>query len=122
MIKPEEFRIGSTVWLKSKDKPYTIASGHDIDEGIDSDDFEPVPLTEEWLLKFGFEKGSNETNKKCFYKRDFVFIFYSDGIGGRFSKCFFQSACTHTLSEIKYVHQLQNLFYALTGEELQIKN
>lgn len=66
-----------------------------------------IPLTEEWLLKFGFEKSSDGK----FYK-DSRFTIYQRGvyfglIGGSLS-----------WNEFKYVHQLQNLYYVLTGEDL----
>ena len=71
-------------------------------------DLEPIPLTEEWLLKFGFERlGSGRFDFKTFtyYLHD----------GSFYNK-------TSRLCTIKYVHQLQNLYFALTGEELTIKN
>ena len=71
--------------------------------------FIPVELTEELLLRLGFEK-DNELN---FVKFSFKVHFWSrynsymyGWIGGNI--------------ELKYVHQLQNLYFALTGEELTI--
>ena len=66
----------------------------------------PIPLTEEWLLKFGFEKKT----------RSFVKCIISIKCQSRF---FYYIP---TSLEIKHVHQLQNLFYCLCGEELKIKN
>lgn len=69
--------------------------------------FKPIPLTEEWLFKFGFEKALNgwwdKTETWC-WKDD---IFYLGALSW--------------LAECKYVHQLQNLYFALTGEELKTK-
>ena len=74
------------------------------------DKINSIPLTEEWLLKFGFEK-DNELN---FVKFSFKVHFWSNynsymygWIGGNI--------------EIKYVHQLQNIYFALTGQELTIQ-
>ncbi len=70
--------------------------------------FEPIPLTEEWLLKFGFEHlGSSRFD----FKR-FTYYLYDGSFYNQSSR----------LSTIKYVHQLQNLYFALTNEELTIKN
>ncbi|MCT3691033.1 hypothetical protein HZQ92_05535 [Elizabethkingia anophelis] len=73
--------------------------------------FTPIPLTEEWLLKLGFKKSKFSSN--CFkitngYKFDFAGgeVLYLDSI---------------RLEHIKYIHQLQNLHFALGGEELTIK-
>ena len=74
---------------------------------IDVLEVKPIPLTEEWLLKFGFIKSSDNN----YYKGDKFTIynrFENFGlIGGLLS-----------WKEFKYVHQLQNLYFALTGEEL----
>ena len=62
----------------------------------------PIPLTEEWLLKFGFEK-AYET---CYQYKDFIL-----------NDKFIMMDIDITV-QLKYVHQLQNLYFALTGEEL----
>lgn len=88
-------------------------------EGIEEFcDFEPIPLTEEWLLKFGFEKSNNNTE---FYTFDLSKLSihlkskqYADG------RTYFNSWCIIE-KQIEYVHQLQNLYFALTQEELKIK-
>lgn len=65
----------------------------------------PIPLTEDYLLDFGFnhneEKNVFELNGFLIYKQDcFWFDLISDSI------------------EIEYIHQLQNLYFSLTNEEL----
>jgi hypothetical protein len=75
----------------------------------------PILLTEEWLLKFGFEKMEN--NWKCL-DLHFATISWERLAGLTLS---FEKESTY-LPHIKYVHQLQNLHFALTGEELIINN
>lgn len=65
---------------------------------------EPIPLTEEWFYNFGFiifnssnEKGLIVVNKLVNPLKYSIF--------GR---------------EIKYVHELQNWYFLLTGEELTL--
>lgn len=70
---------------------------------------EPIPLTDEWLEKFGFNKFPNQ--KK--YDMD---NFWACGLRNGNEWHFEDLECF-----VKYVHQLQNLFFALTGEELTIK-
>jgi hypothetical protein len=76
--------------------------------------FEPIPLTEEWLFKFGFKK--NHQN----YTIEAVDYFNSvkkDGEGWIYS--YDESdACCYELRSINSIHQLQNLYFALTDEEL----
>ena len=76
---------------------------------------EPIPLTEEWLLKFGFE--FYEGKRTIFndsYERNNVRLNYRE------DKKIFYWEDRHYM-ELKYVHQLQNLYFALTGNELEIK-
>ena len=79
-------------------------------------DYHPIPLTEEWLLKFGFEyvesydnykiKAGDYWNSVKFYEGEWCYNNDDSDAG-----CYF-------LTTIKYVHQLQNLYFALTNEEL----
>lgn len=78
---------------------------------------EPIPLTEEWLIKFGFDKVLHR-NDKMYYRLNDYFVIED-------SRVFLFGDDTFEIlklrQEIKYVHQLQNLYFALTGEELTIK-
>jgi hypothetical protein len=94
--------------------------------------FKPIPLTEEWLLKFGFEKviyESDETGYGTDYELDIKgvgLISYSDD----FSCALFGSKESSkdelgflpNWDNCKHVHSLQNLYFALTGEELTLNN
>ena len=80
---------------------------------LSEDDIYPIPLTEEWLLKFGFENiDTNENGGDNYWylsKGDFML------------DRSFQSLQMNTGFDLSHVHQLQNLYFALTGEELTIK-
>lgn len=84
-----------------------ITDGHFIDESFD---VEPIPLTEEWLERFGFENRNRD-----YFKGSFC-VQYADRIFDHNNIFFF--GYNGNSIEIKYVHQLQNLYFALTGEEL----
>lgn len=75
--------------------------------------FNPIPLTEEWLIRFGFEKNSknNYYHDKLNYLYQSGNVFLDDGNDSGWSVGL----------KIEYVHQLQNLHFGLTGEELTIK-
>ena len=87
------------------------------------EDVEAIPLTEEWLLNLGF----NTDYKKGYIgidvgNTDFV-LTYPKTIGD-FQECFvfqFNSGGWARIREVKYVHELQNLFFAITGQELELK-
>jgi hypothetical protein len=74
----------------------------------------PIPLTKKWFLDFGFRMRLTDA---------FVLPIYSNGISWDFileiENKFF---VFDNFAKIKYVHQLQNLFFAITGEELTIKD
>ena len=73
----------------------------------------PIPLTEEWLIKFGFNKklGNYELENFRFHINK---PFNYNG----FLFCEGYSVLT---DKIKHVHQLQNLYFSLTNEHLTIK-
>lgn len=72
-------------------------------------DVTPIPITEKWLIKFGFEE--SDWAGGCFIKES-IFIDLSDFECG-YKKNWFDV-------KIKYVHQLQNLYFSLTQKELTI--
>ena len=128
-MKAEELRIGnyvlqSTGWQEGENGKVRKFNELNFREMLDPDfklvsgEFEPIPLTEEWLFKLGF----NEFEKtKEYYKNNlFILMDNEDQItnayllneGGSYSIDVF----------IEHVHQLQNLNFALTGIELKLKN
>ena len=76
--------------------------------------FEPIPLTEELLFKFGFEY-SHRIGSRNFYN---IGTFYIEICGDRCAVYYANKG--ELICFINSVHQLQNLFFALTGEELKI--
>lgn len=84
--------------------------------GVEITKYKPIPLTEEWLIKFGFIFGIKLHD---FVKGKHQFVEFNV-LNGYFSESgvFYYSMKT----QIKYVHQLQNLYFALTGEELTLQD
>jgi hypothetical protein len=94
-------------------------------------EIEPIPLTEEWLLRFGFER--SECGKICVKKYylnrvpekeySIELMIFSDHISCWVSSLELESNYVEEImtKPIHYLHQLQNLYFALTGEELTIK-
>jgi hypothetical protein len=70
----------------------------------------PIPLTEEWMTKLGFSLKEDNQENEYFEKGHVKLIFFRNS-----HKTF------HVIfgTDIYHVHQLQNLYFALTGEELQ---
>ena len=68
-----------------------------------------IQLTEEWLLNLGFSKHLKFKNTYCkgvfsvkFTDSGLIYFKYNDFV----------------VAELLFVHQLQNLFFSLTGEEM----
>lgn len=75
------------------------------------EDLQPIPLTEEWLIKFGLKHSGNG-----FYIH-IPSLIEMCNIGDKY---FYSGLKGVSIGNIYYIHQLQNLFFALTGEELKI--
>ncbi len=71
----------------------------------------PIHITEEILLKCGF-LGSG-----LYYVKDQVYIYKEYG----FSETVFEYRYNYTKIKIQHLHQLQILYFALTGEHLKIE-
>jgi len=71
----------------------------------------PIKLTEEWLIKFGFEKKLNRD--ECFYtnKNRTIDLYLSDG---------FYLELNGNSFKIEYVHKFQNIVHDLTDKELKL--
>jgi hypothetical protein len=86
--------------------------------------FEPISLTEGWLRKFGFECRESTAAKEYYLglnnvTNDWLFsiVWLDKPESFGYPNAPFYRNGRHTLY---YVHQLQNLYFALTGEELTI--
>ena len=95
-----------------------------VSEHPEDEDYRPIPLTEEWLLKFGFRlKDYSESKRSSFVDKD-QFPIYDHGFVNMYinksGSFFYVGSLLHV--NLKYVHQLQNLFHALTGEELLLRS
>lgn len=125
MINPHELRVenwvdyvfGETkvtainmihreVSVYDPDRPNDPDQSHD----LSFDKINPIPLTEEWLKLFGFD---NFMEEGVIYSKPFFNVhlkgqkfFFKEGLFSR---------------KIESVHHLQNLYFILTGEELELK-
>jgi hypothetical protein len=121
-MKAEELRIGNLIkWDSTGDIEKVVKIGYNNVNNVHESDLQPIPLTEEWLAKFGFRPLNDHEFSlwvdewECLslyaepYPKSFV-IGLSRGLKDIWNK-----------SNIQNLHQLQNLYFALTGQELTIK-
>lgn len=141
-MKANELRIGNYVECKSFDKPpFKIESIYEYENlylkgiavnakqtPIDVKELDPIPLDEQWLFKFGFEKfkytdykSYKWTIKNSKYLPDW---FYFKKTNRKTNGVFTVEAFRYgkKLKRIEYVHEAQNLYFALTGEELTLND
>lgn len=118
-MRPNELRIGN--YVSQREEIYRLDENSLIDileywKQFKEVLFQPIPLTEEWLLKFGFR---NECGYDCAVC--YTFDFNTGHTINFLNKELYCYLDSKRLDNIKYVHQLQNLYFALTGQELEIK-
>jgi hypothetical protein len=135
MIRVNELRIGNLIIALGEDYDQGGNKFHDPDGDdtvvVDIDTFKaiergsthyhPILLTPEWLERFGFTEG----RIKYSYILEMLVKPYETATQGVFpgewQVLLIDSVPYRMGKPIKYVHQLQNLYFALTGEDLQIK-
>ncbi len=100
-------------------KDFFYAEWDEIYPPLKCDTYEPIEITFELLTKIGFIDTANNgwgarlelnsTDELAWYKQDHSLRFQTKGSG--FTRDF----------NVKYIHQLQNLFFVITGKELTFK-
>lgn len=126
-LQSKDFRIGNFVERKETSEVIKIISISQnavrTNRGtLPYNCLHPIPLTEEWLVKFGFERTEDEIHGEITwdYQRDIdsheCWAEWNER--GQLEGVIVD--CVNRL--IKYVHELQNLYFALTGEELELKS
>ena len=128
-MEKQELRVGSKVNLNGADysiksiewnganQEYYVRVNEDF-RGLKLSHLLPIPITEELLLKAGFELQYFGTIKTDAYKNKIVTIHCIGGNTGEFQVAIFNKIFP---IYIQYIHQLQNLIYSLTGSELTFK-
>lgn len=130
-MKPQELRVGNIVEINHFEYGDMFASIislndvgdlclHLLDERLRKEEYEctineivPIPITEELLLKNGFEQ--------CDYIFKTLFIEMYETANGWHLHIDNERFETAIALPIKYLHQLQNAYYLITGKELEIK-
>lgn len=99
--------------LELKEKGSTVAEYYS--------QFQCVAITEKWFENFGLIKNNNSQGKYCL--TDGVYINLKGEVFYEYweEKSGFSSLVKKVICVIKHIHQLQNIYYSLTGAELTVK-
>lgn len=134
-MKSTELRIGN--WVKSLDIEYSVISidqkgnvkGMDVLATEDGNTtfnldktIQPIPLTDDILLKCGFDNNPNWLGRfdGTTHVLDLGYLFFAKGMMSIEGVTLFDNSSRSTGIHIKNLHHLQNLYFALTGNELEI--
>ncbi len=118
-MKGTDLRIGNLIYdfgdgegqVLAIDKDgYVLTTANDVPQPAET--FTGIPLTEEWLIKLGFER----IQGWYFYKHShwIAIELYPDGD-------FALRINERQVNIYQHVHTVQNIFHSLTGTELTIK-
>lgn len=107
MIDTRELRIGNLVMIGDKVITIDVRIFHAVIHSFQGYEPEPIPLSEEWLLKMGFTLRGNYLSKGNFIFQKRHNLWQWMGV---------------YLQRIRSVHSFQNLYFALTGEELKLND
>ncbi len=119
-MEASELRIGNKVDLYGSTATVQRADFKGI--GIAVDKGKPIPLTKEWILRLGFNKWKDRYCLEAWspgHPSQRFDIDWKDG--NVMMKSRYQGEDDNLLMRhIKNVHELQNLYFALTGKELEV--
>lgn len=79
--------------------------------------FDPILLTEEWLLKFGFTKDREYSD---YYTKEGFFDVWFNKEKGLYTIGHYDMDNVD-IADVKYAHELQNAYYVIKKEELTLK-
>ena len=119
-----ELRIGNWI-IHPKNGEWAWRFSRDDWDYCEMDEFNPIPITPEWLERAGFSK--RLINNKFYeyfidatplnYKNDYVIKWWDTDFDRKINFAPVLSGTVHAFP-CDYIHQLQNLYFALTGKEL----
>lgn len=126
-MKAQELRVGNYFYNSHNEVcAVTTISKWYREFGVNIELINPIPLTEEWLEKFGFENVIfDATEEYPFWKKNNFKVYKHSKhhyIRPDYDGFVYKIPLKHIPIFLEGVHKLQNLYYALTNEELIINN
>jgi hypothetical protein len=131
MIKANELRIGNYIQVGGNTidtcqtyKPNKVTAyviNAIVEENEERGDdyilsvWQPIKLTEDILIKCGFSKWL-DLDEEEYWRNEIELREFYFGDNDSNNGFYYDAESVH----VKYLHELQNLFFALTGEELQV--
>lgn len=107
----KELRIGNWILFDAYGESNYQVSKESFNE-IEEHHYSGIPITEEWLIKFGFVKNLKHGIEN-YINCDFTYYPSNNQV-----KIFDRFGGSIYVENIEYIHQLQNLCFVLTQKEL----
>jgi len=119
-MQSKDLRIGNLVKGNSRGGTHILDIGilKYIDETKSG--YSPILLTEKWLINFGFELKEDEGDVK-YYEKNTIGIKMDDCLDFYCYIKSYNSNAFFMIKQLELVHELQNLYLALTGEEFEFE-
>lgn len=123
MIKANDLRIGNLVYHPKTDRNIVVEYHHIRFAVLYPDNgYEPIPITPEILIAAGFEKQGHSNEFWNIWRLQNEWwvgesLHDEPSAGVEKGYCYWGDDYVKVL----FFHQLQNLYFALTGKELEIK-
>jgi len=117
-MKSTELRIGNIIESRTK---HPVKANWGTLRALENGEktYFPIELNDDWFKKLGFFKDDGYWKKDAYNDADgWDIIIRILDVRKFFSNEHLYYNYTNGIVKIKYVHQLQNLFFALTGQEL----
>ena len=117
MVQVNELRVGNLIIAALYKTPIIVEDISSTNEDIYNRDtgeipivsINPIEINSEWFIRFGFAFSGESVLFKDLFE-----------VAMTKNKKFYLKGLAFTVLEIKYVHQLQNLHFCLTGEDLEL--
>jgi hypothetical protein len=113
-MKPNDLRVGN--WIFDVEGYVYQIQGYEIYVNL-VEDYTPIPITNKWLERLGFERNKYYQNFRIKAGEYFNSIKYFEG-----EWCYNNDqsdAGCYFVTTVQYVHELQNLYFAINKEELK---
>ncbi len=133
MIDTKELRLGNLISYGNDEYAHMVkvdgfyGDGLETSNSLDTfhgsvESFFPIPLTKGWVESLGFYFDVEDENgvyrRQVGNNMDFMVDVFTGEAG--FSLGWRNDFC-HVWKEVKYVHEVQNIIYFLSKEELEVK-
>ncbi len=121
-MKNSDFRIGNLIIADNDVGIVTGIPDHleciEVSEvGYVIEECEPIQLTHDWIIKLGFE---NHNVKSYSIKIGTLTELGIDNLTEGLFEIYFIGLGIIKIAELEYVHQLQNLYFALKNKDLTV--